>query len=308
MDTENVQLETEEVVEEEVEEVVEEVLTPLENAYSNYRELRRQGYSNLSKEERQWYFAYRGLRNYTKYWRKNSQKEYLVSSAKKSLEKARAKVAQWEPFETWLNSLALTEEMFSEKHGGIDINGNRVIRGPGWSTSSKWRDIYKGHKKVLSILQGDVSNELNSFRNQIELVADAETDEDFFTSITDEITEAGIKGGLEPVDEKNARDDGALWFRDPDTDVEYYFLLGTFNKYYKYEIQSSFKVMSSSNHWKELPFVNLAVRGIVPLIPSIRMNFVGNRLDPRSIRRLDYVFNSAPEPAPRDYPWLHRFA
>ena len=284
--------------------------TPIENAYNTYRKIRREGFSKLSRDERLWYFTYRSLRNYTKYWRRRI-KNSLLEQAETSLESTKTWVEEWEKLETWLNNLIPTEELFTRANGNIDINSDIVYlhNGATATVPKGWRHKYNSTVRILNLLRNEITENIDTAREQIELVEDNENPEDLLESIKDEIRMAAFTGGLEEVEEKNNRDDGALWFVDPETDTEYYYLLGIFNpRFNPYEILYKFAINKRDN-WKYHPWIPLNRSGLETSGgKNPRMDTVGNRCGPRQLRSIEYILDSAKEPAPRALPWANRIS
>ena len=81
-------------------------------------------------------------------------------------------------------------------------------------------------------------------------------------TIVESVHAAAMPLGLEPYDPWEEADDGAIWFVNPDTGNQHYFLLGMHNENYKFEVMSrplvNRNVEQGDDRWKQYPGLNLA--------------------------------------------------
>ena len=234
------------------------VRTPIEDAYAIYRRMRGAGgYRKLNATDRQWYFFYRQHRNYTKYWRKFSRNQ-LLNHVPEAVEEAKDWLEKWTEFAEWFEGQTISEEAFG------DVDGTNVYHYEGGGTGvMQRRDSYNSLVRNHSGFSERVWDKVNSVQEQLDLVDEDDPDFGVYEEVISKVTELG----LEPVEAMNARDDGMLWFVDPETDVKYMYALRplhsttrwnnrpwTVTSTFTFDRQQSY---SAHSNWKDHPYITL---------------------------------------------------
>lgn len=164
--------------------------TPISEAYSRYRKLRRKGRRRMTREEQVWYFTYRHFRNYTKEW-KRSRKSQLINHIENDLEHQRNRLVEWREFEEWAESRTFSSS----------------------SNQSRWE------KHFLTRIRADV----DFLENAVEDFSD---DDNVLETVIDLVAAAGSELGLVVDEDMTDEEDGCVWFVDEATGKHYFWALG----------------------------------------------------------------------------------
>ena len=202
-----------------------DIKTPISEARSRYRALRRKRRS-LTPQDRAWYYQLRYLQNHTANWRR-TRKAQLVEMATESLEAATRTLSEWNEFHAWINAQA--------------------------------DQVSETNRPALQLICNRISDDTERLR---EVVDDYQDDDDVLETIVDSIVAAAQRVGLDPFEPWEDADDGAVWFINPDTGERHYFLLGQHHEGWKFEIMSrpivSHRVVDGDTRWEQFPAVDLS--------------------------------------------------
>ena len=195
--------------------------TPISEAYSRYRKLRRKGVRRLSREERIWYYTYRSFRSYSKDWNR-SGKVNLTNRLEDSLAEQRERLAEWKEFETWAES----------------------------RTASNAKNQGHWEKFFLSKIREDVDN----LERHVEDYSD---DDNVLDTVVDMVAAAANDLQLTLDGEMTDEDDGCVWFVDDETGKNYFWAMNYYRGLKVTDTVAASERAKTDERWREYNGISL---------------------------------------------------
>ena len=234
--------------------------TPLVNAKKRFKQLRWR-WRSLPADERQEYFFARHNRNYTRYWERSGKNDFLERMDNSERE-IRAWIEKWNGFLEWMDAHVRPNAEKFEAIRGLSVTG---------STTTNNNVTFNNNERFKSDMRS-----FDSFYNRMKdyvdgVVEQLEDGENHFEDLIDEIQSVANSIGLEPHPEWNDGSDGAVWFQDPETGINYFTLLTLYNIGGRYSITSTvepkhFKV----RNWRKYNYADLA-HTVIHMVDHYRM-------------------------------------
>lgn len=240
--------------------------TPIQNAYSTYRKLRRRGYRRLSHHDRMRYMFGRQYRSAAKQWH-NGQRECLIHCMKQSAAETAKWVAKWEAFLQWMeDEVKVNPERFEAVRGHSTEGTTSVMDGKGTVNNDA---IYDSDVRAYKHFYGRVSSLVEEISDHYYQAIDTDGLDDLdegevlMANLIEEI-EMGAAGlGLEPHPVFEPGADGAVWFVDPETNHEFFLLLQTVCNFTKGDVATFFlPVTHLGDKWKRTSMMELSHYGL----------------------------------------------
>ena len=183
------------------------------------------GPTPLTQEEYQQYLFFRGHRSTTKLWRRRN-KAKVAARVRASLAESKAWLETARSYRDWLISVTPNEDHYREVHGlaaGEELGTYSIDVGGGATATASHAQAFSG---VVRLHQGHVDN-MNDYIEEVEdellVVEDVSnvSDDDIIDFVAQEVIAHFLSVGLEPHAAWNERDDGCIWFTNPETGLDH---------------------------------------------------------------------------------------
>ena len=170
------------------------------------------------------YYMLRSNRNTLRSWRRGGRAT-LRMKIMESLAATRAWVESWDDFLTWYDSQEPTEEQFSARNGGIDIDSQGREERDGYVATWDWRQRFDSDVRAHRRLRDRIADSLADAKDRLGLYDESDQSQDLVNNVVTEALAAGVELGLTPHDVWNERNDGAVWFTNEEDQAFFFSLL-----------------------------------------------------------------------------------